>query len=100
MRRQVFIATPAAIAAMTAMTVCLSWPAGAAEIDGQSRIDSVIVYPDGATVTRSVTADVVAGDNAILLRDFPVSLDAASLRIEGEGGNKLTIGAIDVASPK
>jgi len=100
MRRQVFIATPTAIAAMTAMTVCLSWPAAAAEIDGQSRIDSVIVYPDGATVTRIVTADAAAGDNTILLRDFPVSLDPASLRIEGEGEGKLTIGAIDVASPK
>lgn len=97
MRRQVFIATPVAIAAMTA---CLAWPASAAEIDGQSRIDSVTVYPDGATVTRSVTADVAAGDNTVVLRDFPVSLDPASLRIEGEGGDKLTIGAIDVASPK
>lgn len=97
MRRQVFITTPVVLVAMTA---CLAGPALAAEIDGKSRIDSVIVYPDGATVTRIVTADAGAGDNTIVLRDFPVSLDAASPRIEGEGDGKLTIGAIDVASPK
>ncbi|MBS0534367.1 MAG: mucoidy inhibitor MuiA family protein [Proteobacteria bacterium] len=96
MRRQVFIATPVVVA----VAAYLAGPAAAAEIDGNSRIDSVIVYPDGATVTRIVTADAAAGDNTIVLRDFPVSLDPASLRIEGEGAGKLTIGAIDVASPK
>jgi uncharacterized protein (TIGR02231 family) len=75
-------------------------PALAAEIDVRSAIDSVTVYPDGATVTRLITVDLPAGDTTLIARDFPPGLDPASLRIEGESGAAVTIGAIDARPPR
>jgi uncharacterized protein (TIGR02231 family) len=72
----------------------------AADIDARSVVDSVTVYPDGASVTRLVTLDLPAGDNSAILRDFPPTLDPSSLRVEGEAGGKLTIGAIDARPPR
>jgi uncharacterized protein (TIGR02231 family) len=73
-------------------------PAGAAELDSQSRIDTVTVYPDGATVTRVIRVDLPAGETTLIARDFPPSLDASSLRVEGEG--RVTIGSIDARPPR
>ena len=78
----------------------LSVAAQAADIEASSRIDSVTVYPDGATVTRIIKADLIAGDNTLLARDLPLSLDPSSLRVEGESGANLTIGAIDIRTPR
>lgn len=74
--------------------------AQAADIEATSRIDNVTVYPDGATVTRIITANLPAGDNTLLTRDLPLSIDPSSLRVEGEGGATLTIGAIDIRTPR
>ncbi len=41
-----------------------------------------------------------AGDNTLVLKDFPLTLDPSSLRVEGEAGAKLTIGAIDTRPPR
>src|SRR5262249_49924438 len=41
-----------------------------------------------------------AGDSTLLAHDFPASLDPASLRVEGEGGTNLMIGAIDARLPR
>ncbi len=75
-------------------------PAVAADLDAASAIDAVTVYPDGASVTRVITLDLPSGDNTLVAKDFPLSLDRASLRVEGESGEKLTIGAIDTRTPK
>ncbi len=63
-------------------------------------MDAVTVYPDGASVTRLVTLDLPAGDNTAVLKDFPLTLDPSSLRVEGEAGGKLTIGSIDARPPR
>ena len=75
-------------------------PLGAAELDVKSAIDAVTVYPDGATVTRLITVDLPQGDTTLIARDFPPGLDAASLRVEGETGARVTIGAIDARPPR
>ena len=75
-------------------------PAAAADLEARSTIDSVIVYPDGAAVTRVIRADLPGGDSVLLARDFPPGLDPASLRVEGQGGAKITIGAIDARPPR
>ncbi len=74
-------------------------PALAAEIETSSQIDAVTVYPDGATVTRLIRLDLPAGDSTLLTRDFPLNLDPSSLRVEGEGGARLVIGAVDARPP-
>src|SRR5262245_9656760 len=75
-------------------------PAGAADVDVTSAVDAVTVYPDGASVTRVITLDLPAGDNTLVAKDFPLTLDPTSLRVEGEGGAKLTVGAIDTRPPR
>ena len=75
-------------------------PAGAADLDVSSAVDAVTVYPDGATVTRVIAIDLPAGDNTLVAKDFPLTLDASSLRVEGDAGAKLTIGSIDTRPPR
>lgn len=75
-------------------------PALAGELDVRSAIDAVTVYPDGATVTRVISIDVPQGDTTLIARDFPPGLDTSSLRVEGESGARVTIGAIDARSPR
>src|SRR5690242_19807191 len=87
-----------ALAIITLLFVPFS--ALAAELEAKSTIDAVTVYPDGATVTRVIRVDLAAGDNVLLANDFPLSLDPSSLRIEGEAGVKLNIGAIDTRTPQ
>jgi uncharacterized protein (TIGR02231 family) len=75
-------------------------PLWAADLDVASAIDTVTVYPDGATVTRIVTLDLPSGDSTLVAKDFPLTLDPSSLRVEGEAGARLVIGAIDARSPR
>ena len=75
-------------------------PALAGDIDVRSAIESVTVYPDGATVTRLISVDLPQGDTTLIARDFPPGLDASSLRVEGETAAPVTIGAIDARSPR
>src|SRR5437868_4038409 len=85
-----FVATIAVVAAV---------PTLAAEIETSSQVDAVTVYPDGATVTRLIRLDLPAGDSTLLSRDFPLTLDPSSLRVEGEGGARLVIGAVEARQP-
>ena len=73
--------------------------ASAADIEATSSIDTVTVYPDGATITRVLKVNLPAGENVVLARDFPLGLDPASLRVEGEGGARVQIGSIDARPP-
>lgn len=75
-------------------------PAQAADVPASSAVDAVTVYPDGASVTRVITLDIPAGDHSAVLKDFPLTLDPSSLRVEGEADAKLTIGAIDAKPPR
>ena len=74
--------------------------AQAADLDAISTVDAVTVYPDGASVTRVIALDLPAGENTLVAKDFPLTLDPSSLRVEGEAGAKLTIGAIDTRPPR
>ena len=74
--------------------------AQAAEVEADSRIEAVTVYPDGATVTRLIRLDLPGGDSTRCCRDFPLTLDPSSLRVEGEGGARLVIGAVDARRPR
>ena len=82
------------------VTTLAAMPARAADIDVTSAIDAVTVYPDGASVTRVITVDLTPGDSTLVAKDFPATLEQSSLRVEGEAGAKLTIGAIDAMAPR
>jgi uncharacterized protein (TIGR02231 family) len=89
-----------ATTSLVLLSAFASTRAQAADLDAPSTIDAVTVYPDGASVTRLITLDLAAGDNTLVAKDFPLSLDPSSLRVEGEAGTRLTIGAIDARAPK
>jgi uncharacterized protein (TIGR02231 family) len=77
----------------------LATPA-AAQTEITSAMESVMVYPDGATVTRRIRVDLPQGDSVLRATDFPPTLDPASLRVEGEARARLTIGGIDARPPR
>ncbi len=94
------IATHLSTTGLVLLAALAVTPAGAADVDVSSSVDAVTVYPDGASVTRLITLDLPAGDNTLVAKDFPLTLDPSSLRVEGEGGAKLTIGSIDTRPPR
>src|SRR3954468_19648409 len=85
---------------LVVFTALAGGPVRAADIAASSAVDAVTVYPDGASVTRVISLDLPAGENSAVLKDFPLTLDPSSLRVEGEAGTKLTIGAIDARPPR
>jgi uncharacterized protein (TIGR02231 family) len=85
---------------LVAVAAFAAAPVRAADVPANSVVDAVTVYPDGASVTRVITLDLPAGDHSAVLKDFPLTMDPSSLRVEGEAGAKLTIGAIDAKPPR
>ncbi|SHL24897.1 conserved hypothetical protein [Bradyrhizobium lablabi] len=75
-------------------------PAKAVNIEATLAVDAVTVYPDGASVTRVINVEIPSGDNSVVLKDFPLTLEPSSLRVEGEASEKLTIGTVDTRPPR
>ncbi len=75
---------------LVALAALAAMPAQAANLEASSSVDTVTVYPDGASVTRVIAVDLSAGDNTVVVDDFPLGLDRSSLRVEGEADAKLT----------
>lgn len=94
------IARCLATTSLVLVTAAVASPSWAADVDATSAIDTVTVYPDGATVSRVIAIDLASGDSTLVAKDFPLSLDPSSLRVEGEAGAKLTIGTIDARPPR
>jgi uncharacterized protein (TIGR02231 family) len=94
------IARCLATTSLVLVTSAAAAPSWGADVDATSAIDTVTVYPDGATVTRVIALDLASGDSTLVARDFPLSLDPSSLRVEGEAGARLIIGTIDARPPR
>lgn len=78
------------------LLIAAAGPAAAGDLTPASRIDSVTVYPDGATVGRVVEVELPAGPSAVVLRGLAASIDPNSIRVEGLAQSALTIGAVDL----
>lgn len=87
-------------ASLVVLAALAAMPAQAASLEATSSVDAVTVYPDGASVTQIIALALPAGDNTVVVNDFPLGLDVSSLRVEGEADSKLTIGAIDAKPPR
>ena len=72
-----------------------AFPALAADVDAASRIDSVIVYPDAAAVTRLGDSELPAGASTVIFRGLPLGLNPNSLRFEASGGARIAIGSVE-----
>lgn len=95
-----FVANRFVMTSLVVLTAFAVTRVEATDVDAASAVDAVTVYPDGASVTRIVTVELPVGDNTLMLKDFPLTLDPASLRVEGEADATLTIGAIDTKPPR
>ncbi len=87
MRRNA-VARPVLAFALLAATTLAGW---AADIDTQSRVASVTVFPQGAAVTRSVTFDAPAGPSVLIVSGVPGRIDPATLRVDGAADAALDI---------
>ena len=94
MSRSALLAATALAGALLPHAVVSS--AAAAEVEALSRVEAVTVYPDGANVVRTVPVRIPAGSHTILLRGLAGSIDPASIRVEGEGSARLSVGGVDV----
>jgi uncharacterized protein (TIGR02231 family) len=80
-----------------ALAVCVALPLAAqsAELEVQSKVDSVSLSPDAATVTRVADVDLGAGDLTLVFKNLPFALDPASLRLSGSAQDKMAIGTLE-----
>ena len=67
----------------------------AAELDADSRITAVTVFPDRAQVTRLIEVPLPQGDTTVVVSGLPANLLGESLRVEGEGSTRLQLGAVE-----
>ena len=67
----------------------------AGDIEAHSHIDSVVVRPNAAQVTRVADVDLPAGATGLVFKGLPLALDPASLRVTGEAGGRLSIGSVE-----
>ena len=71
-------------------------PVFCAEIDAGSKISAVTVYPDGASITRTIEVDLPNGANTLLIRQLPATVEANSVRLEGIADGSATLTSVDV----
>jgi hypothetical protein len=79
------------------LLACSLWtaPALAAEYKVNSAIDAVMVYPQGADVSRIADVELVQGEHQLILENLPGSIDPQSIRVAGEGGSGVEIASVD-----
>jgi uncharacterized protein (TIGR02231 family) len=70
-------------------------PALAADIEAQSKIDSVTVFPSGAEVRRLARVKVPSGSHTLVVPDLPRDAVAASIRVQGKATGALDLGSVD-----
>ncbi|MGO4716443.1 mucoidy inhibitor MuiA family protein [Bradyrhizobium sp. 2TAF24] len=84
-----------ALALLSAAAPLAAGAAHAADIDAASRIDSVVVFPDGAIVSRQAELTLPPGASTVLIKGLPAVLDPASVRVEATADGELAIGAVE-----
>jgi uncharacterized protein (TIGR02231 family) len=83
------------VLALALLSLTLGGAVHAAEVEAQSKIEAVTVFPMGAEVTRTAKVQLEKGEHAILFRDLPADAIDGSIRVEGNATGKLEIGSVD-----
>lgn len=78
-----------------AMSVPCLTAAAAAELETNSTIDNVVVFPSGAEVHRNARVSLAAGETTIVFPDLPAQTVPGSIRVEGAADGTLRIGSVD-----
>jgi uncharacterized protein (TIGR02231 family) len=85
-----------AMGALFLMAVApLPGAAAAGEIEADSRVDSVMVFPSGAEVTRKAALSLPGGETTVIFRDLPAETVPGSIRVEGQASGTLRLGSVD-----
>ncbi len=82
-------------AGVSLLAMTAASPAFSAVLEAASRVDNVTVYPDAAQVTRIAEVELPAGATSLVIKGLPMTLDPASLRVEGSGGAAIQIGSVE-----
>lgn len=69
----------------------------AAQINADSRIKSVTIYPGSAKVSRISKITLNAGNNDIVINNLPLNLNESSLRVSGEGEGSISLGSVELS---
>jgi hypothetical protein len=75
--------------------VPVSLPAFAAEVRPQSSIESVLVYAQGANVTRNVPITLPAGASTLVIEDLPGEIETDSLKVDGAADQAIEISSVE-----
>lgn len=90
------VSTVSRLAGLFCLVAILPGSVVGAEIEARSTLDAVTLHPDGAEVNRLLDVQLGSGDQTVLVRDLPGSLDANTIEVEGATGTPVTIVSVDV----
>ncbi|MEO8667738.1 MAG: mucoidy inhibitor MuiA family protein [Bauldia sp.] len=76
------------------LVVFAAVPAMADELRPASPIQSVIVYPSGAAVSRSLALRLPTGGSVIVIDDLPAEVETDSIKVDGSGDGAFSIGSV------
>lgn len=68
-----------------------------ADVQANSSISAVTVYPDSARITRTTTVNLPAGETKISLPGLPLQMDTHSLRVAGTSTTAVSLGSVQLA---
>lgn len=71
-------------------------PLLADEIQVDSKISDVTVYPDSAMIKRLAKVSVPAGSNTLLIKNLPIGLMESSLRVNGDATVNVELGSVEL----
>jgi uncharacterized protein (TIGR02231 family) len=83
------------LAAVLLVSTAFVAPALAVEINANSHIDAVTVYPQGAEIQRIAALTLEPGEHTLLFAGLPGEMQAETIRIEGDSPGKIEIGSVD-----
>ena len=81
-----------------AFAVLFVVPAAAGEFRPSTTIESVVVFPAGAGITRTVPVELPAGASVVILDDLPYEIEADSITVDGKTDARLEIGSVATGS--
>ncbi len=67
----------------------------AGELKADGNISSVVVFPTGATVTRTIPVTLPAGATTVVVGDLPAGVETDSIKVEGTADRSFAIASVD-----
>ena len=72
-----------------------AWPEAAPRVTADAMPSAVTVYPDQASVTRTASITISAGDSTVIVGGVPAGLVADSVNARGKAVGAVTIGSVE-----